>query len=361
MATRILIVDDSDEIREMMREALEVEGYECAEAARADDALDILRADAGSAIVLADLCMPGKSGIDLMNIVRTELDRGRDIEFIVVTGHAGTAEAIDALRLGARDFLLKPFEPAALIEAVEAAEAAISEKSAGKFFRESLQAEIKAKELGIHKLVRNLEAAYAEALECLALASEYRDNETGAHIRRIGSLSRFLAQNLGWDSDRRRNIALAAPLHDVGKIGIPDHILLKTGKLTTEEFELMKEHTLIGHRILRGSRSPIMATAGVVAISHHERWDGRGYPNRLAGSDIPVEGRLVAVCDVYDALRSPRPYKAGMTHEQAVAILIEGDARSGGPTHFDPHILDVFKGCQGGFAEIYDSDPDHQL
>ncbi len=353
MAARVLIVDDSDEIREMIREALEIEGYDCIEAARADDALDYLRMSPEPTIVLADLCMPGKSGIDLMNIARTELGEKRDMEFIVVTGHAGTEEAIDALRLGARDFLLKPFEPASLVQAVEAAEEAINEKNAGRFFRQSLQAEIKAKELGIHKLVRNLESAYAEALECLALAAEYRDNETGAHIRRIGSMSRYLAANLGWDADRLRSIELAAPLHDVGKIGIPDHILLKTGKLSVDEFTLMKEHTRIGQRILSSSHSPIMVTAATIAASHHERWDGSGYPNRLKGFDIPVEGRLVAVCDVYDALRSARPYKAGMSHEEAVSIVVDGDSRSGGPKHFDPAILEVFNESHSGFARPF--------
>jgi putative two-component system response regulator len=206
--------------------------------------------------------------------------------------------------------------------------------------------------------VRDLQNAYSEALECLAVAAEFRDNETGSHIRRIGEYAYFIGSKLGWDRDRLRTIRLAAPLHDVGKIGIPDQILLKQGTLTEAEFSLMQNHTKIGHRILSTSSSPVMVCAANIAFSHHERWDGTGYPRRLKGADIPIEGRIIALVDVYDALRSARPYKPAFSHEKACDIVINGDGRSGSGRHFDPAVLKVFARNTDQFAEIFERDSD---
>lgn len=184
------------------------------------------------------------------------------------------------------------------------------------------------------------------------MASSFRDNETGAHIQRIGEYARVLALEAGLSKKEAGLMAAAAPMHDLGKIGIPDRILKKEGLLSEEEWMVMRQHPLIGARLLEGARAPLLELARSIALSHHERWNGTGYPYGLAGEEISFADRVVAIGDTYDALRSPRPYKAGFPHEHSCEIMLQGDGRTS-PKHFDPELLSLFRHTHGKFAGIF--------
>jgi putative two-component system response regulator len=236
----------------------------------------------------------------------------------------------EAILLGARDFIAKPVDP---MEAV----LRIRNLLEARFCNQQLQAQNEVLEARVRERTAELEEAQFEVLERLALAAEYRDDSTGQHTRRVGQLSALVARNLGFPGKQVALIRRAAPLHDVGKIGIPDHILLKAGKLTEGEYGQMKAHTFIGARILSESRFPLLEEAQEIALTHHERWDGTGYPHRLKGNAIPVTGRIVAVADVFDALTHQRPYKQAWTVDAAVAEIVSQRNRQ-----FDPAVVDAF-------------------
>jgi len=352
MTNKILIVDDEADIRDELVECLADEGFVCEAVANGEEGLDLIRSDPGIAVVLADLQMPGRSGLEMIGAARAELDEGRQVEFIVITGHGGTAEAIDALKLGVMDFMQKPIDVDHVVHVVRRAEELVLLKRASRHYEKGLEADVEAKTVEIRQLYQGLESAYAEALDCLAVAAEYKDPETGNHIRRMGEYARLIAAELGWSSKRQEMILLAAPLHDGGKIGTPESILLKPGKLTEDEMVIMKQHSEIGHRILSRSTHPVMMMAANIAWGHHERWDGGGYPRGLAGTEIPIEARITTLGDIYDALRSERPYKPGFDHEKTLSIMLDGDGRTD-PSHFDPEILTVFRKKSDGFAAIF--------
>ncbi|MBT3358141.1 MAG: response regulator [Rhodospirillales bacterium] len=351
MNTRVLIVDDEEDIRSLLSAALERTGYVCTEAERAEQGLEILCGEADIGIVLVDIKMPGMSGLDFIAEANRKCDR--EIEFVVMTGHGGVNEAVQALRLCASDFLLKPFQLNQVRNSVAKCEENLRLKAEKLDARRKLENELLLKNTRIEGLVQEVDVARAETLETLAIAAEHRDNETGAHIRRIGAFSGILANGLGWSSRDIEAIRLAALLHDVGKIGVPDSILLKPGRLTDAEIRTMQMHTEIGSKIVSSSQNEIMHKAANIALSHHERWDGTGYPRQLRENEIPAEARIVALCDLYDALRSARPYKKPISHVDTVAIILEGDGRTS-PEHFDPQILSLFREGHETFAENYE-------
>ncbi len=197
-----------------------------------------------------------------------------------------------------------------------------------------------------------LEAAPETLFECLAVAAEHKDNETGRHNRRIGLYAKVVANALGWSRERQAVIEIAATLHDIGKIGIPDNILFKPGDLTEAEKLVMQRHTTIGYTILSAARDPLLACAASIAQYHHEQWCGGGYPHGLTGRDIPVEARVTTICDVYDALRSERPYKSPLSHQDALAIILTGDGRTH-TSHFDPEMLAVMPDVEASFERIF--------
>lgn len=197
-----------------------------------------------------------------------------------------------------------------------------------------------------------LEQAYTDTILRLARASRYKDEETGAHIERLSHYSQSLALAIGWEQSRARCLFAVAPMHDVGKIGVPDVVLGKQGPLTEEEWESIKQHPLLGASLLDGSTSPLLEMAKEVALTHHERWDGSGYPRGLKGTQIPITGRIVMLCDLYDALRSRRPYKPPFSHAKTCDIILNGNDRTK-PTHFDPHLLEAFREMHQDFNCIY--------
>ncbi len=197
-----------------------------------------------------------------------------------------------------------------------------------------------------------LEQAYTDTMLRLARASRYKDEETGAHIERLSHYAKSMALTIGWDAIRAQRLFAIAPMHDVGKIGVPDAVLGKQGPLTDEEWELIKQHPLLGASLLEGSASPLMEMAKEVALTHHERWDGTGYPCGLKGKAIPITGRIVMLCDLYDALRSQRPYKPSFSHIKTIDIMLNGNARTK-PTHFDPNLLEAFREMHQQFEAIF--------
>jgi len=352
MITKVLIAEDEEKIREEVVECLADEGFECVEASNGEEGLDLLRRDTEIAVVVSDILMPGKSGLEMISATQSEVGKDRNIEFIILTGHGGAKEAIDALKLGVMEFLEKPVDLDHLVHVVRRAEELVLLKRVGRQYGASLEAEVQVKTLEIKKLLGNLENAYREALQCLAVAAEYRDPETGNHIGRIGQYAQLIAKELGWSKERQNLMLLAAPLHDAGKIGTPDSVLLKPDKLDPDEVAIMKQHAQNGYDILSLSKHPVMQAAASIAKNHHERWDGGGYPRGLKGTEIPIEARITALVDVYDALRSKRPYKPEFDQEKTLSIMLDGDGRTD-PSHFDPDLLNILQKLAGKFDEIY--------
>ena len=347
---KVLVVDDDDALRAMLVRYLSQHGFSCEGTDRADAALAIIRCDPEVSVVLSDLKMPEKSGIDLLAEVRGLEDR--EVRFIIMTAHAELDQAIAAVRLGAHDFLEKPFDMSRLRQVIEDAQAENRRRRLHRFVNRDLETEVTAKMRENETLLSELHSANEKAIQHLAVAAEYKDAGTGGHIKRIGRYAGVFAEKLGWPAERRDTLCAAATLHDIGKIGTPDRILLKRGKLDAAETREMQRHCEIGTHILSGSANPVVQCASVIAMGHHECWDGSGYPAGLRGEEIPIEARITAICDVYDALRSARPYKPPLDHATAVSIILDGNGRTR-PGHFDPRPLAVFRSNADTFDRIF--------
>lgn len=323
---RILVVDDEPLVSELIINCLATERYECHAAHSTDKALELLEQNNYS-LVVSDINMPGKTGIELLSIVKK---RFPDVAVIMVTAVDDRKTAIQSLHLGAYGYVIKPFDlNEIVISVVNALE------------RRRLTIQSKEHETRLENEVRNRTAEIHRREEeiCLRLTSacEYRDVETGSHIRRIGLYAFIMADELGWSSQLMDEIRVAAPMHDIGKIGVPDYILLKRGKLTNEEFEIIKKHTVIGAEILSGSSISLLNMAKDIALSHQEKWDGSGYPYGLSGEAIPESARIVAIIDVYDALVSKRIYRPAILEKEALQIMTREKSK-----HFDSRIFDAF-------------------
>lgn len=336
----ILVVDDDEGIRQTFSRALASEGYECATAEDVPHARELLGSDRFD-LVICDLNMPGESGMTLVE----ELDASEhEIAVLMATGEDDPAIAHAASERGADGYMIKPFTRNELLIHVDCA----LEQGRRRVTRERqsetslTEAHVRATEvrealLDVAERERLIDRQRAEMLRRLCEAVGQRDLETGAHIRRIGLHSEMLARARGIEEAEVHAIGLAAPMHDVGKVAIPDAILLKPGKLTPGEREVMQRHAQIGHDILAHSGSPLLDLAAEIALTHHERFDGTGYPAGLPGEKISLAGRIVAIVDVFDALVNDRPYRAQLPHEEALGIMREGRG-----THFDPALLDCF-------------------
>jgi putative two-component system response regulator len=282
-------------------------------------------------LLLLDLEMPDPNGFRLMELLTDEIDGPTRLPVLVLTADVSPDVKRKALASGARDFLTKPFDP---IEV----ELRLRNLLETRRLQLELQGHNETLERRVQERTHDLDLARLETLERLALAAEYRDDNTHEHAQRVGRSVARLAGALGASADEVELIRRAAPLHDVGKIGVPDSILLKPGKLDRQEFQLMTRHTTIGHQILSGSGSRVLQLSAEIALTHHERWDGKGYPAALARDDIPLAGRLTAVSDVFDALMHQRPYKEAWPLDAALAEI-----RLGARGHFDPAVVEVFE------------------
>ena len=325
---RILIVDDEPVNVDLLRRLLERAGFSRIESTNdSRQALDLyvkFRPD----LILLDLHMPHRDGLEVMDELN-QIAEASYLPILMLTGDDTPEAKREALSRGAKDFLNKPFHSDEVL-------LRIGTLLETRFLYLQIQSQNQILEAKVRDRTRELEAAQIEIIERLARAAEFRDDNTGQHTERVGQMSALVARQIGLSDTQVSLIRRAAPLHDVGKIGIPDSILMKLGKLTPEEFELVKTHTTIGARILSGSRFTILRLAEEIAYNHHERWDGSGYVG-TRGSDIPLAGRIVAVADVFDALTQKRPYKAAWPVTEAIAEIDRQRGRQ-----FDPALVDAF-------------------
>jgi putative two-component system response regulator len=354
---RILIVDDEAPVRKLLGRIVSQLGHEILLAENADMALRTLREERGIALVLTDVRMPGTSGLDLASQIATEF---RGTAVVMVSGVDDPDTAGRAIETGVYGYVLKPFRATEIQITVMNALRRRAVEDENKRHREALEEVIteRTSELRVTldllaKSNLRLKEAQEEIIKRLSIASEVRDEETGSHIHRMSAYSAVLADEFGLEPERVELIRVASPLHDVGKIGVPDGILRKPGKHTVEEFEIMKQHAVYGYRTLKDTGFPLLDMAATIAWTHHERWDGSGYPRGLAGDAIPIEGRIVAIGDVYDALTTRRVYKPAFSIEKSLGLMREGRAK-----HFDPVILDCFFRRFDEIAEIQRRFPD---
>ncbi|WP_374437968.1 HD-GYP domain-containing protein [Inhella sp.] len=348
----VLVVDDTPQNLALMSELLRPH-YRVSVANHGERALHLLQHGALPDLILLDIMMPGIDGYEVLRRLRADA-RTRHIPVIFLTAKAEVEDEAEGLALGAQDYITKPICAPIVLARVRTQ---LELKAAADFLRDQadyLQAEVARR-------THRIEAIQDITVLAMASMAETRDNETGNHILRTQRYVRCLAERLA--QNERFAAALtpeaiqllfkSAPLHDIGKVGIPDPILLKPGKLTPEEFEIMKTHTTIGYEsIVRAERAlgedlDFLAFAKEIALSHQEKWDGSGYPQGLAGTAIPLSARLMAVADVYDALISKRVYKPAFSHEEALDVL-----RKGRGTHFDPDVLDAFLDVAEQFRAI---------
>jgi len=338
---RAIIVDGDPVVRDELARWMSQDGFDCIEAddaAVASRLLDQQTVD----LLITDLHLPG-GGLELLRRIKVAHP---DIAVVILAGVEEARSAIEAFTQGASDYLVKPVEKDELMlqlyRALESRDQAIQRRD----YLSQLESQVREQ-------TRGLRIAHEETIHRLVTASRFRDNETGDHIKRTGMYSELIAQKLGWTHEMSERIRFAAPMHDVGKLGIPDIILQKPGPLTKDEFEVMKTHTLIGSVILAGSQSPMLQMAQEIALSHHERWDGRGYPHGKQGTDIPESARIVAVADVFDAVSHDRVYRPALTHVQVLEIMQEGNG-----AHFDASVMEAFFSCLPQLCEIAAEHPD---
>lgn len=327
VAADILVVDDEQQNLEAMERILEIAGYTAIRLTSDPFSVPRLIAERTPDLMLLDLHMRGRDGFDLLADLNIGNERGPAFPVLVLTGDASPQTTRRALGLGAHDFLVKPFDRGELL-------LRIRNVVETHFLRRALESQNALLERRVMERTLELEHSRSEILARLAEVGEYRDGETGRHTQRVGILAGRLATELGMGDEDARVVRQTAPLHDIGKIGVPDSVLLKAGPLTDEQFEIMKTHTVIGARMLSRGDSELLRTAERIALSHHERWDGSGYPNGIAGTAIPIEARLVAVADVFDALTHERPYRRAMSTQESITYISD---QSG--SHFDPEIV----------------------
>jgi putative two-component system response regulator len=326
----LLAVDDDEPTLLLLQRMLELAGHTNVEITTDPCRVPEMYAKLRPRLVLLDLHMPRMDGFELMERLGPLTGERRSIPFLVVTADPSDEVRRRALSLGARDFLTKPLDRIELLLRVR-------NVLQVQHLQDQLFEQNANLEHDVAERTRDLEQARLEILDRLALAGEYRDDDTQEHAWRIGRTAALLAIGLALPEREVELIRRAAPLHDIGKIGIPDAILLKPGKLTPLEFDEIRSHTTIGAEILSGSRSPLLRMAECIALTHHERWDGHGYPASLRGEEIPLPGRIVAVADVFDALTHERPYKRAWPVREAVQEIREQSGRQ-----FDPHVVSAF-------------------
>ncbi|MCX7912809.1 MAG: response regulator [Dehalococcoidales bacterium] len=342
---KILIVDDELIVRRALVRLLAREGHQCEEASNGEEALEKLAREPADLVIL-DIRMPGKSGFEILPLVRA---RCPDTAVVMATAVADAESAIQCLKQGAYDYFIKPLNFEEVAIGVERALEKRRLELENRAYQHHLEELVAERTEDLRKALIRLKQASLDTIHRLARAAEYKDRDIGPHIKRIGQYCAIIANRLRLSREEIENIGYAAPLHDIGKIGIPDRILMKSGKLDPHEQEIMKSHTIIGAELLKGSDVEFIQMAETIALTHHERWDGSGYPAGLKGGKIPLYGRIVAVADAFDAMASERHYKPALPLEQVFHQMEEGKG-----TQFDPDIVDAFISAREKVIEIWE-------
>jgi putative two-component system response regulator len=338
---KILAVDDTAASLKLLTDLLKVEGYEVRSAINGAMALHAASLSPPD-LVLLDIRMPVMDGYEVCRRLKACASTC-DVPVIFLSAASETLDKVQGFEVGAVDYVTKPYQ------------------------REELLARVRT-HLELHQLRHHLEAmvqtrtsqlisSHRETIVTMTRAASYKDEQTGSHVARVSYYCVELARAMGMSDEFCDTIQYASPMHDIGKIAIPDAILGKTGAFNPDEWKIMKSHTTLGAQMLAGSDSPYLVMGAEIALGHHEQWEGGGYPAGISGEAIPLPARIMQICDVYDALRSTRPYKAALSHEQSVEIILSGDGRTQ-PAHFDPAVLEAFKNCTRRFADIFKAHKD---
>ena len=339
----VLVVDDDESITALLRHQMERDGYRVSTAENGATGIQIA-GEENPDIILLDAVMPGLDGFRVAELLKAS-ERTNTIPIIMVTALHDQESRLRALKAGAQEFLIKP---------IDRNEVSLRVRNMLMLREYSNFLADQNRTLGqmVEERSQQVLTSYRETIETLARAAAYKDEVTGAHVSRISHYTSELASTMGMNAAFCETIHYASQMHDIGKIAIPDAILLKAGPLTHDEWAVMKTHTILGGKLLGNGDSPYLQMGAEIALNHHERWDGAGYPAGLKGQLIPISARIMNICDQYDALRSERPYKKALSHDAAVEVITVGDGRTL-PSHFDPDILAVFGRCAARFAEIF--------
>ncbi len=354
MKHTIMIADDSANVRKMIADGLEEAGYRTLEAADGGQAVQAISKE-GPDVVLLDIIMPQLDGFEVLRQLKDDASTEL-IPVIMISSLHDVAKRVQAFELGADDFLIKPIEKTELLARVKSLVKVKAFHDHMLEYQHELESDVQDKTQQLREAMEQVKSSSWEIIFRLCSAAEYRDEVTGNHIWRLGRYASVVAKVMGLNGETAESIYYAAPMHDVGKIGIPDCILLKPGALTPGEWEIMKTHTTIGGQILQGSSLDIIRMAETISLTHHEKWDGSGYPKGLQGEEIPLSGRITAIADVFDALTSKRPYKEVHTLDKAFEIIREGRG-----SHFDPQVVEAFFSAQNEILYIQAFEQDAQM
>jgi putative two-component system response regulator len=333
---KILVVDDEDRNLRLLKLLLTSFGYGVLTASNGEEALEKVH-DIPPDVILLDIMMPKIDGFEVARQLKRE-EETKIIPIVMVTALNEVEDRVKALEAGADDFLNKPVDKTELRARVQSLVKVKACNDHMRNYQKELEAEVAKRTKQLRQAFKKLKEVSLESICHLCRAAEYKDENTGDHIRRMSHYTSAVARKMGLNKQTGENLLYTVPMHDVGKIGIPDHILLKPGKLNDKEWEIMKQHTIIGAQILGGSDGKFNKLAQTIALSHHEKWDGSAYPKGLKGSKIPLVGRITAIADVFDALTSRRPYRIKpFSLEEAFNYIKKERGR-----HFDPEVVDAF-------------------
>ncbi len=342
---KILVVDDEEYNRELMEATLSPHNYELTMAKDGFEALDQVRRQPPD-LILLDLMMPRMDGFSVTSMLKND-SKFRHIPIVIVTALEDVEDRVRALKTGADDFLTKPVRKIELLARVKSLLKVKAYHDHLLHYQTELEDEVGRRTRQLEKALEKNKSISFDTIHRLCLAAEYRDKDTGGHLLRMSNYAAAVARKLGLNDRTVESILYAAPMHDIGKIGIPDSILNKNTKLDLQEWEVMKQHVNIGAQILKSGKSGLIRLAETIALTHHEKWDGSGYPQGLKGKQIPLVGRIVALADVFDALASKRPYKAPFPLKICFDIVSKAKG-----SHFDPDIVDAFFSVRDEILEI---------